>query len=140
MISIFQRLDASKARHIIVDQREHVYQASKVPPRHAFHTSSIRLPWQQKGHRMRWDKRVLSWTKSGLLLGTLWGFLSDSILFPLPGTSFPLVSSALAEWILAVIEGAVVFGALSAFCAILVNLRPTGNTTSSSKMDHTSLR
>ena len=64
--------------------------------------------------------RIRRWGKLGAIGGALWGLLFDSTLFVMPGIDPVLLSGPLVSWIVAVLEGAVVFGGLSALSAGLV--------------------
>jgi hypothetical protein len=64
--------------------------------------------------------RIRRWGKLGAIGGALWGLLFDSTLFAMPGIDPVLISGPLVSWIVAVLEGAVVFGGLSALSAGLV--------------------
>ena len=64
--------------------------------------------------------RIRRWGKFGAIGGALWGLLFDSTLFVMPGIDPVLVSGPLVSWIVAVLEGAMVFGGLSALSAGLV--------------------
>ena len=64
--------------------------------------------------------RIRRWGKLGAIGGALWGLLFDSTLFVMPGVDPVLLSGPLVSWIVAVLEGAVVFGGLSALSAGLV--------------------
>jgi uncharacterized membrane protein len=64
--------------------------------------------------------RIRRWGEFGAFGGALWGLLFDSTLFVMPGIDPVLLSGPLVSWIVAVLEGAVVFGVLSALSAGLV--------------------
>jgi hypothetical protein len=55
-------------------------------------------------------------------LGGLWGLLFDSALFTIPGIGPVLLAGPLVSWILAVLEGAVVFRGVSALGAGLISI------------------
>jgi hypothetical protein len=57
------------------------------------------------------------WGKAGAVFGALWGLISDTGLFQVPGINPGLTDGPLASWITAVIQDALVFGLVSAFCA-----------------------
>jgi hypothetical protein len=64
--------------------------------------------------------RIRRWGKLGAIGGALWGLLFDSTLFVMPGIDPVLLSGPLVSWIVAVLEGAVAFGGLSALSAGLI--------------------
>jgi hypothetical protein len=66
--------------------------------------------------------RMLYWGKLGAFWGALWGVLFDSALFAIPGIGPVLLAGPLVSWMVAVLEGAVVFGGLSALGAGLVSI------------------
>ncbi len=66
--------------------------------------------------------RMLHWGKLGAFWGALWGVLFDSALFAIPGIGSVLLAGPLVSWIVAVLEGAVVGGGLSAIGAGLVSI------------------
>ena len=66
--------------------------------------------------------RMLYWGKLGAFWGALWGLLFDSALFAIPGIGPVLMAGPLVAWIVAVLEGAAVFGGLSALGAGLVSI------------------
>jgi hypothetical protein len=55
-------------------------------------------------------------------LGAFWGILSDSALFAIPGIGPIVLAGPLVAWIVAILEGAVVVGGLSALGAGLVSI------------------
>ena len=66
--------------------------------------------------------RMLHWGKLGAFWGALWGILLDSALFAIPGLGPVLLAGPMVSWIVAVLEGAVVVGGLSALGAGLVSI------------------
>jgi len=66
--------------------------------------------------------RMLHWGKLGAFWGALWGILFDSALFAIPGIGPVLLAGPLVSWVVAVLEGAVVVGGLSAIGAGLVSI------------------
>ena len=66
--------------------------------------------------------RMLHWGSRGAFWGGIWGLLFDSALFALPGIGSVLLAGPLVSWIVAILEGAVVFGGLSALAAGLVSI------------------
>lgn len=66
--------------------------------------------------------RMLHWGKLGAFWGALWGLIFDSALFAVPGTGSGLLTGPLVSWIIAVLEGAVVIGGLSALGVGLVSI------------------
>jgi hypothetical protein len=66
--------------------------------------------------------RMMHWGKQGAFWGALWGLLFDSALFAIPGIGSVLLAGPLVSWIIAVLEGAVVFGGVSAIGAGLISI------------------
>lgn len=66
--------------------------------------------------------RMKYWGKMGAFWGGLWGLLFDSALFAIPGIGAVVLAGPLVSWIVAVLEGAVVVGGLSALGAGLVSI------------------
>jgi len=66
--------------------------------------------------------RMMHWGKLGAFWGGLWGLLFDSALFSIPGIGPILLAGPLVSWMLAVLEGAVVFGGMSALGAALISV------------------
>jgi len=66
--------------------------------------------------------RMKVWGKTGAFWGGLWGFLSASGFFWIPGLGPLMVAGPLVGWIVGALEGAVVVGGLSALGAGLYGL------------------
>lgn len=66
--------------------------------------------------------RILHWGKLGAFWGVLWGILFDSALFAIPGIGPVLLAGPLVSWVVAVLEGALVFGGVGAIGAGLVSI------------------
>jgi uncharacterized membrane protein len=66
--------------------------------------------------------RMLYWGKLGVFWGGLWGLLFGSALFVIPGIGPILAAGPLISWIVAGLESAVEFGAISALGAALVSI------------------
>jgi len=66
--------------------------------------------------------RMMHWGELGAFWGGLWGFLFDSALFAIPGIGPVFLAGPLVSWMLAVLEGAVVFGGISALGAALISV------------------
>jgi len=68
------------------------------------------------------DNRLKYWGTSGTFWGSIWGVLSGSAFFLIPGIGSLLIAGPLVGWIVGVLEGALVIGGLSALGAGLYNL------------------
>ena len=66
--------------------------------------------------------RMLRWGARGAFWGGVWGLLFDSAMFAIPGIGPVLLAGPLVSWIVAVLEGAIVLGGLSALGAGLVSI------------------
>lgn len=66
--------------------------------------------------------RVLHWGKLGAFWGVLWGLLFDSALFAIPGIGPVLLAGPVVSWVVAVLEGAVVFGGVGVIGAGLISI------------------
>ena len=66
--------------------------------------------------------RIKYWGKNGALWGGFWGLLFGSAFFAIPGMGAVLVAGPLVAWIIGALEGAVVFGGLSAIGAGLYGM------------------
>ena len=66
--------------------------------------------------------RMLHWGKLGAFWGAVWGFVFDAAIFAIPGIGPVILGGPLVSWIVAVLEGALVFGSVSAVGAGLVSI------------------
>ena len=66
--------------------------------------------------------RMKYWGKTGAFWGGFWGMLVGSAFFAIPGIGPVLVAGPLVTWIVGALEGAVVFGGLSAIGAGLYGM------------------
>ncbi len=66
--------------------------------------------------------RMMYWGKVGAFWGAIWGLLFDSALFAIPGIGPVLLAGPLVAWVVAVLEGAVVFGGIGVLGAGLMNV------------------
>lgn len=66
--------------------------------------------------------RMKYWGANGALWGGFWGFLVGSAFFAIPGIGPVLVGGPLVAWIVGALEGAAVFGGLSAIGAGLYSM------------------
>jgi uncharacterized membrane protein len=66
--------------------------------------------------------RMKAWGKTGAFWGGLWGLLFGSAFFFVPGIGPLFVAGPLVGWIVGALEGAVVFGSLSALGAGLYSI------------------
>ena len=80
------------------------------------HTEEQPVGYYTLGDRMK------HWGKLGAFWGALWGLLFDSALFAIPGIGPVFLAGPLVSWMLAVLEGAVVFGGVSALGAGLISI------------------
>jgi hypothetical protein len=81
-----------------------------------YHTDEQVVGYYNSGDRM------LYWGKAGAFWGGLWGLLFGSAFFWVPALGPLLVAGPLVAWIIGALEGAVVFGGLSAVGAALFGL------------------
>ena len=66
--------------------------------------------------------RMMYWGKTGAFWGGFWGLLFGSAFFAIPGIGPVLVAGPLVAWIVGALEGAAVFGGLSAIGAGLYGI------------------
>src|ERR1035438_8478260 len=66
--------------------------------------------------------RIKYWDKTGAFWGGFWGLLFGSAFFAIPGLGAVLVAGPLVAWIVGALEGAAVFGGLSAIGAGLYGM------------------
>jgi hypothetical protein len=66
--------------------------------------------------------RMKSWGKVGAFWGGIWGWLFGSAFFFVPGIGPLLFAGPIIGWMLAALEGAVLFGSLSALGAALASI------------------
>ena len=81
-----------------------------------YHTDEHVVGYYNTGDRMKY------WGKLGAFWGGFWGLLFGSAMFAIPGIGPILVAGPLVTWIIAGLEGAVVFGGISAVGAGLVGI------------------
>jgi hypothetical protein len=81
-----------------------------------YHTEEHVVGYYNVGDRMKF------WGKQGAFWGGFWGLLFGSALFVIPGMGPIVVFGPLVGWIVGALEGAVVFGSLSALAAALVSI------------------
>ncbi len=75
------------------------------------HTDEHVVGYYNTGDRMKY------WGKTGAFWGGIWGMLFGSAFFAIPGLGPVLVAGPLVAWIVSALEGAAVFGGLSAIGA-----------------------
>src|SRR5664280_1007765 len=75
------------------------------------HTDEHVVGYYNAGDRMKY------WGKTGAFWGGFWGMLFGSAFFAIPGIGPVLVAGPLVAWIVGALEGAAVFGGLSAIGA-----------------------
>jgi uncharacterized membrane protein len=80
------------------------------------HTDEHVVGYYNTGDRMKY------WGKTGAFWGGFWGLLFGSAFFAIPGIGPVLVAGPLVAWILGALEGAAVFGGLSAIGAALYGM------------------
>jgi hypothetical protein len=80
------------------------------------HTDEHVVGYYNAGDRMKY------WGKIGAFWGGFWGLLFGSAMFAIPGLGPILVAGPLVAWIVAALEGAVVFGGVSAIGAGLASI------------------
>jgi uncharacterized membrane protein len=81
-----------------------------------YHTDEHVVGYYNTGDRMRY------WGKMGAFWGGFWGLLFGSAFFAIPGIGPVLVAGPLVAWIVGALEGAAVFGGLSAIGAGLCGM------------------
>lgn len=81
-----------------------------------YHTDEHVVGYYNSGDRMKY------WGKTGAFWGGFWGLLFGSAFFAIPGIGPVLVAGPLVTWIVGALEGAVVFGGLSAIGAGLYGM------------------
>jgi uncharacterized membrane protein len=81
-----------------------------------YHTEEHVVGYYNTGDRMRY------WGKLGAFWGGLWGFLLGSAFFWIPGIGPLVVAGPLVSWIVGALEGAAVYGGLSALGAALYSI------------------
>jgi uncharacterized membrane protein len=80
------------------------------------HTDEHVVGYYNTGDRMKY------WGKTGAFWGGFWGMLFGSAFFAIPGVGPVLVAGPLVAWIVGALEGAAVFGGLSAIGAGLYGM------------------
>jgi uncharacterized membrane protein len=80
------------------------------------HTDEHVVGYYNTGDRMKY------WGKTGAFWGGFWGMLFGSAFFAVPGIGIVLVAGPLVAWIIGALEGAAVFGGLSAIGAGLYGM------------------
>jgi hypothetical protein len=81
-----------------------------------YHTEDQVVGYYTTGDRMK------HWGKNGAFWGGLWGMLVGSAFFLIPGVGPVVAAGSAVAWIVAVLEGAVVVGGLSALGAGLFSI------------------
>jgi hypothetical protein len=80
------------------------------------HTDEHVVGYYNTGDRMKY------WGKTGAFWGGFWGLLFGSAFFVIPGIGPVLVAGPAVAWIVGALEGALVFGGISAIGAGLVGM------------------
>ena len=78
-----------------------------------YHSDEHVVGYYNTGDRMKY------WGKLGAFWGGIWGWLIGAAFFVIPGIGPILVAGPLVAWIVGALEGAAVFGGLSALGAAL---------------------
>ena len=81
-----------------------------------YHTDEHVVGYYNTGDRMEY------WGKLGAFWGGLWGFLFGSAFFWIPGIGPLVVAGPLVSWIVGALEGATIYGGLSALGAGLYSI------------------
>ena len=81
-----------------------------------YHTDEQVVGYYNTGDRMKY------WGKTGAFWGGFWGLLFGSAFFAIPGIGPVLVAGPMVAWIVGALEGAAVFGGLSAIGAGLYGM------------------
>ena len=66
--------------------------------------------------------RMKHWGTMGAFWGAIWGLLFDSAMFAIPGIGPVLLAGPLVSWIVAILEGSIVFGGVSVLGAALLSI------------------
>jgi hypothetical protein len=80
------------------------------------HTDEHVVGYYNAGDRMKY------WGKTGAFWGGFWGLLFGAAFFAIPGLGPVLAAGPVVSWIVGALEGAVVFGGLSAVGAGLYSM------------------
>ncbi len=81
-----------------------------------YHSEEHVIGYYNTGDRMRY------WGKFGAFWGGLWGFLFGSAFFWIPGIGPLVVAGPLVSWIVGALEGATIYGGLTALGAALYSI------------------
>ena len=81
-----------------------------------YHTDEQVIGYYNAGDRIKF------WGKEGAFWGGIWGMLFGSAFFIVPGIGPMIIAGPLVAWIIGALEGAAVFGGLSAIGAGLYSL------------------
>ncbi len=81
-----------------------------------FHSEEHVVGYYNAGDRMKY------WGKLGAFWGGIWGFLFGSAFFFIPGIGPIIVAGPLVSWIVGALEGAAIYGGLSALGAGLYSI------------------
>ncbi len=81
-----------------------------------YHTEEHVTGYYNTGDRMRY------WGKLGAFWGGIWGFLLGSAFFWIPGLGPVVVGGPIVSWIVGALEGAAIYGGLSALGAALYSV------------------
>ena len=81
-----------------------------------YHTEEHVVGYYTTGDRMKY------WGKLGAFWGGVWGFIFGSAFFFIPGIGPLVVGGPLVSWIVGALEGATLYGGLSAFGAGLFDI------------------
>ena len=81
-----------------------------------YHTEEHVTGYYNTGDRMKY------WGKLGAFWGGLWGFLLGSAFFWIPGLGPVVVGGPIVSWIVGALEGAAIYGGLSALGAALYSV------------------
>jgi hypothetical protein len=113
-----QNTEFAAVSHERDDQVEHLYLDLGGPASQRLLIPSAQPASNESNFHTQTVSSVMAyWGKAGAAFGALWGFITDTGLFQVPGISPGLTDGPLASWITAVIQDALVFGLVSAFCA-----------------------
>jgi hypothetical protein len=113
-----QNTEFAAVSHERDDQVEHLYLDAGGPTSQRLLIPSAQPASNESNFHTQTVSSVMPyWAKAGAAFGALWGLISDTGLFKVPGISPGLTDGPLASWIMAVIQDALVFGVVSAICA-----------------------
>jgi hypothetical protein len=109
--------------HAQADQALRVLDSAGIDSR-ALSIEGKEAPMEEEvvGYYNAWN-RMRYWGAMGAFGGVLWGLVFDTALFPMSNIGPVVLTGPLASWIVAVLQGAIVFGIIGTLVAGLVSIR-----------------